>query len=337
MRTSVKKNSAPLLVVILSCAFLLGCHRDEHANPGPPKAVRLGYFANLTHAQAVLGVSSGEFAASVAPIHFEPKVFNAGPSLIEALTAGDIDVGYVGPGPVLAIHGRSKGEAVRIISGAAANGVVIVARKDSGITTMKDLVGKRIATPQHGNTQDIAARHYVTSILGQKDHENVIAAPNAEQATLMQRKEIDAAWVPEPWGARLIADVGATLVAEEKDIWLEKQFSLTVVITTPEFLTAHPEVIEKLLTVHRRWTGRLNKDPEAQLPVLTEALFKLTGKSLPDKIMRDAFGRTVFLDDPLKSTFQAMGDWSYELGFGQPLSRMELLFANPEFQKPHQP
>ena len=312
----------------ISIAFLSGCHRsDDKTATAPLKEVRLGYFANLTHAQAVLGVDSGEFAAAVAPIAFKAKVFNAGPSLMEALSAGVIDVGYVGPGPVLAAHGKSKGEAVRVISGAASNGVVIVARKDSGIKTLHDLTGRRIATPQYGNTQDIAARHYMTKELGQTHSKNVIAVPNAEQSAMMQRGEIDAAWVPEPWGARLISEVGATIIGEEKDLWPKKRFSLTVVVTTPEFLQAHPEVIEKLLGVHRRWTLMLNQDGLAQLPVLGTALFKLTGKQLPADVMRNALSRVTFSDDPVESTFASMGQWTYDLGLGSPVSRLNLLFA----------
>lgn len=311
-------------------AILNGC-RDQSeksgSSPDTPKEVRLGYFANITHAQAVLGVDSGEFAAALAPIALKAKVFNAGPALMEALRSGAIDVGYVGPGPVLSAYGASAGEAVRVISGAAANGVIIVVRKDSGIKTLKDLTGKRIATPQYGNTQDIAARHYVTHELGQKDHRNVIAVPNAEQSSMMQRGEIDAAWVPEPWGARLIADVGATLIAEEKDLWPQKQFSLTVVVTTPEFLKAQPKIIEKILGVHRHWTQRLTQDAPAQIPALGKALYKLLGKELPAKVLREAFERVTFSDDPLKSTFTSMGQWSYELDFGQPIQRLDALFA----------
>ena len=326
-----------LAVLLIFAGLFTGCQRSEKAGDSilpPPTEVRLGYFANITHAQAVLGVESGEFATAIAPAVLKTKVFNAGPSLMEALSAGAIDVGYVGPGPVLARHGRSKGEAVRVISGAAANGVVIVTRKDSGIKTLKDLVGKRIATPQYGNTQDIAARHYMTQELGQKDHKNVIAVPNAEQAAMMQRGEIDAAWVPEPWGARLMADVEATLVAEEKNLWPNKSFSLTVVVTTPEFLKAHPEVIEKLLGVHRRWTLRLNQDGPAQLPALEEALLKLTGKKLPANVLRDALGRVVFSDDPMESTFASMGRWTYDLSFGPPVARLDALFALGAASKP---
>src|SRR5258706_5122464 len=124
--------------------------------PAPLAQVRIGYFANLSHAQAVLGVSSGEFAGALAPAKLTTKVFNAGPTLIEALFAGEIDIGYVGPGPALAAHTRSKGDGIRVIAGTAANGVGIVARAGSGIEKVADLKGKRVGTPQHGNTQDIA-------------------------------------------------------------------------------------------------------------------------------------------------------------------------------------
>src|SRR5205085_6490099 len=134
-----------------------GCNKGKDGATGgaegPPAEVRLGYFANLTHAQAVLGVSSQEFEKAVAPSKFSTKVFNAGPSLIEALFAGEIDIGYVGPGPALNAHAKSRGGGIRVIAGAAANGVLIVARKDSGVDSISQLSGTRIATPQLGTTQ----------------------------------------------------------------------------------------------------------------------------------------------------------------------------------------
>lgn len=292
----------------------------------PVAEVRLGYFANLSHAQAVLGVSSGEIEQAISPAKLKTKVFNAGPSLVEALFAGEIDIGYVGPGPALAAHARSKGQGIRVIAGAAANGVLIVARKDSGISTIADLKGKRIATPQHGNTQDIAARHYLSAELGEKNDNNILPVPNAEQSGMMSRGQIDVAWAPEPWGSRLVAETGATIVAEEKDLWPGKQFSLAVVVTTPEFLEKHPDVVAKVLGVHRNWTARLASDPKAHLSELGAALLTLTGKKLPPGVLESAITRVTFTDDPLPDTFKTMGQWTYDLGFEQQPARLGTLF-----------
>ncbi len=306
---------------ILFTSFLLliaGCEKATPASQSPePAEVRLGYFANVTHAQAVLGVSSGDFATAVAPGKFSTKVFNAGPSLIEALFADQIDIGYVGPSPVLSAHDKSHGQGIRVIAGAAANGVLIVARKDAGISTLSDLKGKRIATPQHGNTQDVSARHYLVHELKQESADNVIPVANAEQAAMFERGQIDAAWAPEPWGSRLVAENGARVIAEEKDIWPGKRFVLTVVVTTPEFLARHPDVMKKVLTVHAQWTQKLQKDPQAYANQLGEALFALSGKKLPQGVLSASLKNVEFTLDPLDETFVTMGQWAAELGFAK--------------------
>jgi NitT/TauT family transport system substrate-binding protein len=304
----------PLLVAAL--LVLPGCQRSD-ATPqsaaAPPAELRLGYFANVTHAQAVLGVSSGEFERAIAPSKLSTKVFNAGPSLIEALFAGQIDVGYVGPGPVLAAHARSRGEALRVIAGAAANGVVIVARKDANIHSLADLPGKRIATPQLGNTQDISAKHYLLNVLHQPDVNNVLPIANAEQSALLAAGQIDAAWAPEPWGSRLIVEAGAIPIAEEKDLWPDKQFTLTLVVTTPEFLAKHPDVVRKLLEVHRSWTQRLSTDPQHYATQLDDALASLTGKRLPPGVAAMSLPRVKFTNEPLEQTLTTMAQWSQDL------------------------
>ncbi|MDB5334214.1 MAG: uptake transporter, periplasmic component [Phycisphaerales bacterium] len=307
----------PTLAVVFSLALLtagLGCGRKDQPHVAPAE-VRIGYFGNLTHAQAVLGVSSGEFASAIEPAKLSTKVFNAGPSLIEAVLAGEVDIGYVGPGPVLNGHLKSRGQGIRVLAGAAENGVLIVARKGSGITRMEDLVGRRIATPQHGNTQDIAARHYVTDVLHQTDSHNVMPIANAEQSAMMSRGEIDAAWAPEPWGSRLIAETGARPIAEEKDLWPGHAFILTLVITTPEFLRDHPEVLRQVLQVHHRWTVRLNNDPQKYIPQLEAALLALNGKKLPKGVLASSIKRVRFVDDPLPDTIRTMGAWAYDLEF----------------------
>ena len=318
----MKSMLRPIVVAFIGLLAVAGCDgAGESAGGGasasPPGEVRIGYFANLTHAQGVLGIASGEFQQAVQPSRVTTKVFNAGPSLVEALFAGEIDIGYVGPGPALAAHDKSRGQGIRVVAGAAANGVLIVARKDSGIEKLSDLAGKRLGTPQHGNTQDIAARYYLTRQLGQKDHNNVVPVPNAEQAAMMSRQQIDAAWAPEPWGSFLVTQAGAKVIAHEKDLWPQKEFSITVVITTPEFLRNHPDVVEKVLGVHRNWTRRLNEEPDKYAPQLKAALFDLTKKSLPEGVVESALKHTKFTDDPLSHTFDVMADWTYQLGFSR--------------------
>jgi NitT/TauT family transport system substrate-binding protein len=301
---------ASIALLALACLAIAGC---RGASGQTSDVVRIGYFANATHAQAVLGVASGDLARAVAPAKLETRVFNAGPSLIEALFAGEIDIGYVGPGPALSAHRMSRGEGIRVIAGATANGVVIVARSGANIATMADLAGKRVATPQLGNTQDISARHYVSTL--QQDLANVIPVENAQQAQLLARGEVDAAWVPEPWGARLIAETGATLVAEEKDLWPSKEFSLTLVVTTPEMLEKRADAVERVLRVHRAWTRKLTDEPDAHTGALGDALFALTGKRLPDGVLPAAMKRVKPTDDVRDDTLRTFATWTHDLGF----------------------
>jgi len=308
---NVNTQTSVIVVLMLLYGLVTGC--KQGSDTAKREEIRIGYFANVTHAQAVLGVSSGEFANALGPAKLKTKVFNAGPALIEALFAGEIDIGYIGPGPALNGYIRSRGEKIRVISGAAANGVLVIAAPDSGINSVEDLRGKRIATPQFGNTQDIAAKHYLREVLKQSDVSNIRPVPNAEQAAAMINKQIDAAWAPEPWGSLLIKQVGAKLVVDESTLWSEGNFATTVVITTPEFLQSHPAEVEKILKVHTSWTQKLKNDPAGQLPSLEAALFALTNKALPEGVLAASVKTTTFTDDPFPHTFAKFAKWSYDL------------------------
>jgi NitT/TauT family transport system substrate-binding protein len=304
--------SAALVCVAVGLFAVTGCHKSSAQDA---KVVTIGYFANLTHAQAVLEVASGDLEKALAPAKLETKVFNAGPSLIEALFAGAIDIGYVGPGPAISAFTKSGGKGIRVVAGAAADGVVVVARKGSGIQTLADLKGRKVATPQLANTQDISARHYLTAVLKQGNLDNVVPVDNAEQAALFSRGELDAAWAPEPWGQRLITETGATLVGEEKDLWPSGEFLITLIVTTPEFLAAHGDIVDNMLRVHRTWTQKLAADPDRYAGALGDALFGLTGKRLAEGILPAALKRVRFTDDPGAGTLQTFAIWRHDLGF----------------------
>jgi NitT/TauT family transport system substrate-binding protein len=331
------KQTLSILPLLVLLAGLSGCASAPVNGTAPagaatePERVRLGYFANVTHAQALVGVARGDFQKSLGASKLETRVFNAGPEAVEALFAGELDVTYIGPSPAINAYLKSRGTAVRIVAGSAANGVSIVARKDSGIASTKDLAGKRIATPQFGNTQDVSARHYLKSVLSRKLKEDggeteILPVKNAEQIALFRSGQIDAAWAPEPWGARLVHEAGGVLIAEEKDLWPEKKFAITVVLVATKFLEEHPRTVERLLKAHVELTGWLNEHPSEAKAAVNAELARLTGKPVATAVLDDTFARTMFLTDPLPKTVAVFVDWSRELGFTRETQGIDGLF-----------
>src|ERR671932_563972 len=233
-----------------------------HGSEQQQKALRIGYFPNINHAAAVIGLGTGDFQKILGNngIQVQTQLFTAGPSAIEVLFANQIDVAYVGPNPAINGYVQSKGEALRIISGAASGGAVFVVRNDSGINSPQDLANKKFSSPQLGNTQDVALRKYLLDN-GYKTKENggnveVIPAKTADIVSLMIKKDIDGAWVPEPWGAKLIKEANAKVLVDERDLWPDGQFVTAHIIARTDYLERNPDVIKKLLSAHidtTRW------------------------------------------------------------------------------------
>src|SRR6266498_5104081 len=219
------------------------------------KELKIGYFPNINHAQAVIGIGNGDFQRALGDnIEIKRFVFNAGPSAIEALFAKQIDAAYVGPNPAINGYIVSEGKNVRIIAGASSGGAVFVVRNDSGIQTPKDFAGKKFASPQLGNTQDVALRKYLLDN-GYKTKEKggnveVLPVKNPDILTLMLKKEIDGAWVPEPWGEKLIKEGNARQFLDERTLWPDGKFVTANIVVNPEYLRANPDVIKKLLEAH---------------------------------------------------------------------------------------
>lgn len=278
--------------------------------------LRVGYFPNITHAQAVVGVARGDFQNALGPkVKLHPVTFNAGPSVIEAIYGGTLDISYVGPSPAINGFLRSKGEEVRVIAGSANNGVLIVGNRKRKFTKLDQLRGKKLASPQLGNTQDISAKHFVLERLHTKLKENggdteVIPISNPDIEILFRKDQLDAAWVPEPWGSRLIHSGMGNIIAEERVLWPEKKFSLTSVIVRREFLKKHPDLVKKFLRAHVQLTKELQADPNQFGNVINKEMKRLTGKQLPAAVIEGSFQYTEFTTDPGIDSFQrffAMG------------------------------
>src|SRR5450432_185937 len=211
--------------------------------------VRVGAFPNITHAQAMVGKANGWFEKALGPsAKIEWTSFNAGPSAIEALFSGAIDMTYVGPNPAITGYVRSNGEALRVISGAASGGASLIVRNDSGINKPEDFHGKRVASPQFGNTQDVALRNWLKNH-GMKTNDKggdvqIVPMANPDQLTLFLKKDLDAAWAPEPWATRLIHEGNGRLFVDERTLWPDGQFVIGLLVVNTKFLKEHPDLVK---------------------------------------------------------------------------------------------
>lgn len=318
------KVAGQLTVALAAAATLMSASAVSAAEP-----INIGYFPNVTHAQAVIGIKRGDFQKSLgSDWEVKPFTFNAGPSVIEALFAKRLDIAYVGPSPTINGYVKSKGEEVRVVAGAAVNGILIVGNKKRNITKLEQLKGGKIATPQLGNTQDISAKEYVVNDLKSQLKERggdteVISLDNPSIEILFQKDQIDAAWVPEPWGSRLIINGLANLISEEKDLWESKKFNLTNIIVRREFLEKNPEAVKKFLEAHVAITEEVRKDPLQFADIINGELTRLTGKNLPRPILESAFKYTEFTTDPAKESFEKFYDKAVTLKF-LPADRVDL-------------
>jgi NitT/TauT family transport system substrate-binding protein len=270
------------------------------------KKIRIGYFANVTHAAALVAVQRKTFEtyfkADKTKVEF--TVFNAGPAVVEAMKGGAIDVSYIGPSPAITGYSSTGGSLLRIIAGATLNGAQFIVK--SSINSVADLKGKMIATPQLGNTQDVAARAYFktqglsTTITGGGD---VAIAPteNSNTLTLFKSGKLDGAWVPEPWASRLVLEGGGKVLLDEKDLWPNKQFLTTQVVASTSFLAKFPGSVETFLKAHvdtSDWISQ--KKNEAKVKELIQAeLIAKTGKSLAANVIDRAWPNIVVSEDPL--------------------------------------
>ena len=304
---------APL--VATTALLVTGCAR------GPsPNAVRVAYFPNITHAQAVVGVADCTFRRALGDgVTLETRVFNAGPSIIEALFAGQIDLAYIGPNPAINGYVRSNGEALRIIAGATSGGAVLVVRADSGIRDARDFAGRRIASPQLGNTQDVALRRWLQQqglrLRERGGTTQVVPVANPDILALFQKREIDAAWVPEPWGARLVHEAGGRVFLDERQMWPHGRFVTAQLIARTAFLQQHRDIVRRWLDAHVELTLRLTRDADGARRALNAEIEHLTGKAFAAAVLDDAWSRMTVTWDPVRESLRQSADAAFELGF----------------------
>jgi NitT/TauT family transport system substrate-binding protein len=310
---------------IVAAGSLAACGGDDDnaaSASGEAKTIRLGYFPNITHAPALVGVNKGFFQTALGSTKLEAKTFNAGPAAIEALFSGAIDATYIGPNPAINGWATSKGTALKIIAGSTSGGAGLVVKQ--GINSVADLKGKKIATPQLGNTQDVALRAYLKSNGLNADQQgggdvSILPQDNATAVQAFAQGAIDGAWVPEPNLSKMIIESKGKLLVNEKDLWPNGQFVTTHLIVTQKFLKDYPETVKKLLQGHIESVKYIQTNNADAQKAANAQLAALTGKPLKDEILTAAFKNLTFTDDPIASSLYASAQHAEDVGLLKPV------------------
>jgi NitT/TauT family transport system substrate-binding protein len=299
-----------LALALLAATGLLAACGDTQAagNAGGPEGhvdLRLGYFPNLTHATAIVGLNKGFFATALGSnVTVTTQTFNAGPAAVEAIFGGALDAAYVGPNPAVNAFAKSHGDLIRVVAGATSGGAALVVRPGAGITSPESLRGKRLADPQLGNTQDVALRSYLaahglhTDARGGGDV-SITSTDNATILQLFKSGQLDGAWVPEPWISRLVNEAHGTVFVDEASLWPNGQFPTTELIVTTKFLSDHPQTVSNLLKGHVTASDWVLANPTEAQTVVNDALLQLTQKKLDPAVLSQAWQRLGFTLDPL--------------------------------------
>jgi NitT/TauT family transport system substrate-binding protein len=315
-----------VIIAVIALLAATACSRAEPSGPdtaapvagGKAPEVRLGYFPNVTHAPAIIGVEQGLFTSELGSTTLTTQTFNAGGDAVNALLGGSLDATYIGSGPAINAFAKSDGQ-VRIIAGATEGGAQLVVKPE--ITDPQQLKGRTIATPQLGNTQDIALKVWLkknglTAGDG-PDDVKIANLDNPRTLDAFRQGSVDGGWLPEPWSSRLVLDAGAKVLVDESTLWPNGRFPTTVLLVRSEFLQKYPETVRALLRAHLKAIDLEQRDPAQAKTIVNQGLQKLTGNALTGPVIDRAFENITLDPDPLASTFPQLAKDSVTAGITQ--------------------
>lgn len=282
-----------------------------------PTTVRLGYFPNITHASAVVGVENGIFRTALGANKLDVKTFNAGPAAVEALLSGALDASYLGPNPAINAYVQSQGKAIRIVSGSTSGGALLVVKP--AINDAAGLKGAKIASPQRGGTQDVALRYWLKDQGLKADLEgggdvSIVPQDNAQTLETFRSGAIDGAWVPEPWATRLVQEGGGKVLVDEASLWPEGKFVTTHLVVRTEFLKDHPDAARRLVQGQVQSNDFVNQNPAEAQKAVNAGIAKITGKPVADAVIQAAWKNLTFTNDPVASSLKASAGHANAVG-----------------------
>ncbi|MFD7707047.1 aliphatic sulfonate ABC transporter substrate-binding protein [Streptomyces sp. NPDC059785] len=325
LRRTLAVIAALPLLTLAACGYGSQAKDDDSAKvaAGAKKtdgldSVKIGYFGNLTHATALVGNQKGFFQKELGATKAKYATFNAGPSEIEALNSGSIDIGWIGPSPSINGYTKSQGKSLKIIGGSASGGVKLVVNPEK-IKSLKDVKGKKIATPQLGNTQDVAFLNWIAEQGWKVDAQSgkgdvtVVRSDNKVTPDAYKAGSLDGAWVPEPTASKLVAE-GAKVLLDEADLWPDKKFVITNIIVSQKFLKEHPKAVEAVLKASVETNKWINANPDDAKAAANKQLEIDSGKALPDDVLDPAWESIRILDDPLAATLDTEAEHAVKAG-----------------------
>ena len=288
-----------------------------------PVTLHLGFFPNITHAPALVGVADGIFEDNLPDnVTLETTTFNAGPEAVDAIFAGDLDITYIGPNPSINAFAQSDGAAIRIIAGSTSGGAALVVR--DGIDSIEQLAGTTLASPQLGNTQDVALRFFLqenglaTDTAGGGEV-SIQPQANGDALAGFLAGDLDGAWVPEPFASRFVLEGGGHVLVDEATLWPDGDFVTTDIIVRTEFLEDHPEVVEAFLRGHLAAIAAIEADPAAAQATANGEIEAITTRALSAEVLDSAFSSLRFTADPLASTLADSAAHAQQLGLLDPV------------------
>ena len=315
MKTRSAISAGIVVIVLLSVLVALSSSDTTHENK-----IRIAYFPNIGHAIPIVGIEKGFFEESIGnQTKIETRVFDSGPQAIESLFANSIDLAYVGPGPAINGFLNSDNHNVKILAGAASGGASFIVHPNSEINSVSDFAGKKIATPQIGNTQDVSLRHYLSEN-GLKPAEKggsviVYNISNPDIYTLFVKGDIDGAWVPEPWATILETELGGKRLFHEEELWPNKEFASVLLIANVDYVENNPTIIANFLQSHHETVTWINTNPIETRIVFNNFLNSYLGQSLSDDVIDIALSNLVITADPKPNSIFSFAERADALGY----------------------
>ena len=282
--------------------------------------IRVAFFPSIGHIIPIVGLEEKIFEKGIGEEkQIETKLFDSGPQVIESIFSGSIDVAYVGPGPIINGFLKSDGKDIKILSGAASGGASFIIQPNSGLESLENFDGKRIASPQISNSQDVSLRYYLESH-GLKSVEKggtvfVLNISNPDIYTLFAKGDIDGAWVPEPWATILVQELDGIRLFNEEKLWPNEEFASVLLVVSTKYLVNNPETVQKWVESHEKTVTWINSNPNKSKSLFSNFLMDYMGKSLPTKIIDESFSNITITSDPIKNSVIIFAERADSLGY----------------------